>query len=343
MRGKVTLQQIADLAGVSKFAVSRALSGKPGVSPQTRELILKTAGQLGYFDRVRRPPSRVPDPVRGGESALSGTVAVLFPNIRYQNRESPYWGPVFDGIAERLEQIGLDVVTMTEPSDDDVFRVLNPTGLLGTIGVGVISTQMALGVRNKGIPIVMVDHQDPAVVCDTVFMDNFACTRELVGKLIGKGFRAFQFVGQIDYSPSFYERWLGFRSALEDFRLPFAQAPALVGDEAGYPDGIRRAIEAMERMPEVFVCANDATAVTVIEALRARGVRVPEDCAVTGFDNTEQSAACDPPLTTVDVPKRLLGMRAVDKLLWRIRNPDSPPEKTLIYGQTVWRASTERR
>ena len=99
------MQQIADAAGVSKFAVSRALTGKPGVSEHTREMIVRTAGQLGYF---RTEPKRYPGETQIStemkpEAERQGTILILFPNIRSQNRASLYWGPVFDGISAEVE------------------------------------------------------------------------------------------------------------------------------------------------------------------------------------------------------------------------------------------------
>lgn len=327
---RVTIQQIADLAGVSKFAVSRALSGKSGVSEQTREMILKAAGQLGYFKQHR---DYIPD----GEStaaATTGSIVILFPNIRYQNHDSVYWGPIFDGISSRLNEKGLDIITLTEPSSEKVFSLLNPTAIQGIITLGMISTQILLEIKRLNIPTVMVDHADPAFHCDTVFVDNFACMRELTIQLISKGQKRFQFVGGLNYSPSFYDRWLGFRSALEEFQIPYEQHPRLVGSEVN--DELYYVLTEVvdQHLADAYVCANDFNAVTTIQVLREKGIEVPGNCTVTGFDNT-YAHEIEPPILTVDVNKELLGIRAVDKLLWRIANRDSSIEKTLIYSEVV--------
>ncbi|WP_055105497.1 LacI family DNA-binding transcriptional regulator [Paenibacillus ihumii] len=93
------MQQIADMAGVSKFAVSRALSRKTGVSKQTREYIVKVAGELGFFENARHSVPRYVQHLR--DDAMSGTVLVLFPNIRYQNAENKYWRFIYDGIFQK--------------------------------------------------------------------------------------------------------------------------------------------------------------------------------------------------------------------------------------------------
>jgi LacI family transcriptional regulator len=331
MRGKVTMQEISDLAGVSKFAVSRALSGKSGVSADTRELILRAAGQLGYFKNEMKSFSN--DLQEYNVQQVSGTILVLFPNVRLQNQESLYWGPVFEGISTRLNQKGMDILTLTELSPDRMFSLLNPSAIQGVITVGAISTAILLDMNRLHIPVVIVDHQDPAFQCDTVFTDNFSNMKHLTTKLVSKGYKKFQFVGNIGGSQSFFERWLSFRATLEQFGIAHQQMSNLIGPPANEIHDLMDGISE-EEIPEVFVCANDVIAQFTIEAMQKRGIPVPDRCAVTGFDNTNETA---PILATVNVKKELLGMRAVDQMLWRILNKESSFEKKLICGDVIIR------
>lgn len=334
MRGKVTIQQIADLVGVSKFAVSRALAGKSGVSPRTKDMILKAAGQLGYF-KEQPAPSPTPPVLQDFDGlSLSGTVLVLFPNIRYQNQESRYWGPVFDGISSRLNQRGLDIVTLTEPSGDPIFTLLNPKAILGIVTVGTISSTILLEIKRLNIPVVMVDHLDAIFPCDTVFTDNILCMKELMHKLISRGHRRFQFVGNITDAQSFDERWYGFRSALAEAGLEERQIPQLIGSEIDKLEVTLPLVVREHGLPEVFICANDAIAEFAIAALTREGYRVPEDCAVTGFDNTNEML---PLLATVNVDKNLLGMRSVDQLVRRIVSRGGSYERLLLHGEVIVR------
>lgn len=331
---KVTIQEIADFSGVSKFAVSRALSGKSGVSTQTREMILKAAGQLGYFKDTGKSAMLQSSPTYTEGEAHSGAILVLFPNVRYQDADSLYWGPVFNGISARLNQRGADILTLTEPSGEHMFSLLNPKAIGGIVTIGAVSTQILLDIKKLEIPVVMVDHQDPAFQADAVFADNFHCMREMMVKLVSKGYKNFQFVGLIGYAQSFYERWIGFKSVLEDHKLKQEQIPELIGPEIAHIHEAIPKVVASYELPEVFVCTNDTTALFVMEALQKLGIDVPGQVQITGFDNTDESL---PLLATVDVSKELLGMRAVDKLLWRMANPQSNFEKLLIQGEVILR------
>ncbi|MBD2869305.1 LacI family DNA-binding transcriptional regulator [Paenibacillus arenilitoris] len=339
MRKKVTMQEIADMVGVSKFAVSRALSSKPGVSPQTKETILKAAGQLGYFSGGGNNEP-VKSTFKSGiqlrpaqQSGLSGSIVILFPNIRHQNRDNVYWGPVFDGIMNRLNQETLDIVTLTEPSTDNMFSLLNPDAIRGIISIGSISTQILLDIGRLNIPVTMVDHADPAFQCDTVFTDNFGGMRKLMTKLISKGYRKYQFVGSIKDAPSYYERWIAFKTTLEEHDIELKQDPLLIGPEAVDIYMMMPKLS-LDELPEVFVCAHDSSAAFMVEELQKRGIQVPRDCGVTGFDNTNDT---HPILATVNVNMELLGIRAVDQMIWRIMNPDTAPERKLIAGELLVR------
>lgn len=328
MRGKVKVQEIADLAGVSNFAVSRTLNGKPGVSTETRELILRVAGQLGYY---KNEP--ILNEFRESEvQNKPGTILVLFPNVRFQNRESAYWGSIFNGVSEGLNQRGMDILTLTELSSERMFSLINPNEIRGIITIGYITTAILLEIDRLQIPIVMVDHQDPAIKCDTVFADNFSCMRDLTTKLVSKGYKSYQFAGDIGDAQSFLERWLAFRSTLEQFGIELRQVPRLTMALSEEAHAVLDITD--EDLPEVFVCANDRVALYMIEMLERRGIHVPSQCAVTGFDNANRDL---PILATVNINNEMLGKRAVDQMLWRLDNPTMDAERKLISGEIIMR------
>lgn len=331
---KVTIQQIADFTGLSKFAVSRALAGKPGVSSQTRDSILKAAGQLGYF---RNQPQNqragvLVDPA--SPHNWDGTILVLFPNVRYQNRESLYWGPVFDGISDRLNQKGLTILTLTEPDGSSLFSLLKPEAIMGVITVGTVSTSILLDIKRTGIPVVMVDHLDPSVQCDSIFSDNLGSMREIVNRLVLADKKNLQFIGNIRDAQSFYERWLGFSAALADHQIAQQQIPSLISPE---PDELEQVVlEAVAKhgLPDAYVCANDIYAQFTLEILDRHKIAGAEHIVMTGFDNLCEDARI---MFSIDVDKALLGQRAVDQMLWRILNPHTSFERTLIQTKLVSR------
>lgn len=344
---KITMQQIADHLGVSKFVVSKALSGKEGVHEATRARVIEAASQLGYFTQKNRYTydKRFID---AGNNEGKNSVLVLMPNIRYQNKESLYWGKVLEGISQELEVQGLGMIIISEPKGDQILSALNPQGLLGMIGVGQMETSLLLEVRTLGLPMVLVDHEDALIPSDAIFANNMDGMARLVNHLIGLGHRNLHFLGSLSFSRSFRDRWVGYRNILEDHELvpqdshdPMLKLKDI--ESSGYEEEVTNWIKkqkAVGKLPTALVCANDSIAITVIKVLDSLGVGVPQDITVTGFDNIADAANHQPTLTTVDVPKEQLGKRAVVKLLNRVMDQTTPLEKIWVSVELVPRESS---
>lgn len=352
MAKKVTMQKIADHLGVSKFVVSKSLSGKGGVNETTRERVIQAASQLGYFTQKNAYVQNMkrPSPAASGDRNKQ-SVLVLMPNIRSQTQDSLYWGKIVDGIALALDQEGLGMVIVSEHRADNFVNILNPNGLLGLVGVGQISTSLLLEVHRIGLPMVLIDHEDPLIPSDTVFANNIDSMTRLSNHLMGRGHKHLHFIGNIRFSRSFRDRWIGFRSALEESSLnPPSGDDEMLGlegmDDGSFTDEFKAWIAKRKKtnnLPTALVCANDSIALSVSDALKDEGFAIPGDISVTGFDNIEDATRGMPPLTTVHVPKEAMGRAAVERLLDRIHNPAVPLEKILISADIVHRDSVAER
>ncbi|WP_410767942.1 LacI family DNA-binding transcriptional regulator [Fontibacillus sp. BL9] len=345
---KITMQQIADHLGVSKFVVSKALSGKGGVNEITKNRVIQAASQLGYFAQKNaymknQSLSQQPTSFAGKQSVI-----VLMPNIRFQTKDSLYWGKILEGVSEELESRGLGMVIVSESRVDHFIHVLNPEGILGMIGVGQIDSSLLLEVHRLGIPMVLVDHEDSLIPTDTVFANNGDSISRLCNHLFGLGHTRLHFIANIQFSRSFRDRWSGFREALEQNGLetPRVDDPML---QLNGVDTGEFAIDFEEwilnrkknrQMPTALVCANDSIAIRVEEVLKRIGIEVPGQITVTGFDNIDDAYRSEPPITTVHVPKEAMGRRAVRKLIERIENPEQVYEKVLVSAELVHREST---
>jgi len=344
MAKKVTMQQIADYLGVSKFVVSKALSGKQGVSDVTRAKVLETASKLGYYPSKNNENTTQTTSLSSSSSNQGDkqVVLVLMPNIRFQTTQSSYWGKIINGISFSLEKHRVGMVIITENNIESLARVLNPEAIVGVISVGVVSTSLLLEINRLNIPLIMVDYEEALIQCDTIFHNNFDSSWNLTNYLLGLGHNELQFVGDIKYSRSFYDRFLGFRSSLEehDISIPLDKRLYRIDMTAvreHFEDWVNTNVSSL---PTVFVCANDNIAQKVIAVLTKRNFQVPKDISVTGFDNQEATYLESPTITTVNVAKIELGKRAVEMLFRRIAEPESSFEKVLLAGNMMLREST---
>ncbi|WP_246578793.1 LacI family DNA-binding transcriptional regulator [Cohnella xylanilytica] len=346
----MTMQQVADRVGVSKFAVSQALSGKPGVAEETRMRIVQAANELGYFRKAKPgKKSAFPPDARGAPGSDKNTVIILMPNVRFQSRESQFWGKIIDGVSAALAEREVGVMMVTENYSERAIKSINPDGVLGLIGIGYIATQLLLEIRHAGIPFVLVDHEDPLIPSDTVFMNNYDCMRQMTSVVVQAGHRDLRFVGNPNYSRSFQDRWIGFKTTLEEAGLAVPvpeNDPLMLLEEHAYLviGQVIPELVARKKLPSAFVCANDFFAYLLMRSLADNGVQLPGDVSVTGFDHTdEETDARLPSLCTIHVPNAFMGRRAVEALFTRLRDPERPYEKTLINGNLVLRDSLANR
>ncbi|WP_334072078.1 MULTISPECIES: LacI family DNA-binding transcriptional regulator [Paenibacillus] len=345
---KITMQQIADHLGVSKFVVSKALSGKGGVNEVTRNRVIQAASQLGYFAQKNAYIKNQALPQQTAPTPGKQSVIVLMPNIRFQTKDSLYWGKILEGISTELESRGFGMVIVSDSRMDQFIHVLNPDGILGMIGVGQIDSALLLEVHRLGISMVLVDHEDALIPTDTIFANNGDSMMRLCNHLIGLGHKELYFLSNLSFSRSFRDRWTGFREAMElnGLKTQPANDPLLwlEGiDTGGYREELAGWLEMKKReqmLPTALVCANDSIAVQTISILQELGVSVPEQISVTGFDNIDDAYHSNPALTTVNVPKEAIGRRAVKKLMERIEHPDFKIEKVLVTAELVHRGST---
>lgn len=355
MAKKVTMQQIANYLGVSKFVVSKALSGKGGVSEATKEKVIEAAAQLGYF--AQRPSGKPPKQERmnAAVEGMKQSVLVLMPNIRFQTKESLYWGRILDGISAELNKRGIGMVILSEQNAEHLTGLINPDAIMGMIGVGEISSEMLLDIHRLGMTMVLVDHENDLLPLDSIFADNFEAVFRLTKQLLAMGKDNIMFAGDIQFSRSFYDRFLGYRAAIElttggsnrpdtvklsNYGLNHSLLKLDGLETEHFIDSFRRWLKELPELPQAVICANDKIALGLLHVLKEKGIDVPQQVAVTGFDNIEDSYMSELPLTTVHVPKEMLGKNAVERLINRLQHPEEPIVKLLVKSDIIYREST---
>lgn len=344
---KVTMQRIADYVGVSKYVVSKTLSGKKGVSKETRKRVLKAAAELGYV-APQKPNTGVKNiedtaSPKAEDRSDKNMYLVIMQNVHVQTKESPFWGEIIDGISSTVDKKGCKMVLLTEINTGSIQRVVHLSEFAGVITVGYISTNILIEIMNDGLPLVMIDHEDSLIPCDTIFSNNYDASFQLTNYLIGLGHQRIQFVGDIHYSRSFYERFSGVRDCLKDKDMDndFDERLTNIKGNNFYDEfNSWTSSQSEDTFPSAFICANDQIARTVIDLLTEGGYQVPADVSVTGFDNTTFSYTASPTITTVNVARKEMGKRSVEILMKRIQEKDASLEKTMLIGHMIHREST---
>ena len=323
----VTIYEVAARADVSIATVSRVLRGTSSVAPDTRRRVLDAV------DGLRYRPSRLGRSLAERRHAAHG---IVFPDL-----SGPYFAEVVLGYEEVAAELGRSVLilaTHERPTARDLVLDL-ASRVDGMVVLGrTVDNSVVRDIAATGRGLVLLAR--PAVAgVDSITADNVEGARTLVRHLVSQGHRTFTFLGDEASSPDTHARWVAFRDTLRELgvRPPTRPVRCPLDEEAGYRAAAR--VLARRTLPDVLVCANDEIALGALLAAEARGIAVPADIAVTGWDDIMAARHARPALTTVRQPMRELGARAARLLHARVEGRASAPWHEVLPTQLVVRSS----
>jgi len=328
---RTSQSDIARTLGISKNAVSLALSGNPGVSDETRDAVRKTAEELGYRKKVRQTRS----------SSQLQTVALVFNEGLLHFPETMFFGPVIQHLQKEFQARGYNLMVFGI-SDDDEQAMRLPAWPAGAVqGIIVLSRfgpQFVAALQSRA-PIVWVDHYDDSLACDKVLTENRLGAFLAVDYLAKLGHQAIGFFGAVHLSPSYAERLRGYRSALDRHQL--TEEASWVWSEADVDSSkIFAFLEGLKHMPTAWFCVNDVLSVNLLRVLQDRGVSVPQEVAVLGFDDLQIAQTTQPGVSSMHVHVPYYATRVGAVLSARLEDPLRPIEVVRIMPTLMVRGST---
>jgi LacI family transcriptional regulator len=333
---KVTIQEIADKANVSPSTVSRVLRGTTSVSGKKHQAVLDAVRQLDYR------PNIFAQSLASGQSM---TVGVLT-----QNFGSPFYDGILRGILEGLEHsnywpLFADGRWQTEV-EERAMTMLIDRRVDGLIIVGGQTPEEDIAELANDTPVITVARRLPTLPERCIYVDNFDAAYRATTYLLEQGHRDIAHItAPMSYAPAvddIAERFQGYKQALADAGIPF-DPRLLVEGNLRQQSGVL-AVEMLLRCGRSFsaiFAANDQMAFGARLALFRRGIRVPEEVALVGFDDEMSAAYMIPPLTTVRQPSVELGQAAAAAILALISGKQ--PDITHVHrGELIIRESVAR-
>jgi DNA-binding LacI/PurR family transcriptional regulator len=308
----VTLKQVAEVSGVSVRTVSNVVNGFHYVAPQTRRRVQSAIDALGY-----RPNAAA----RSLRTGRTGLLALVVPELT-----QPYFAELARAVVRHATAAGYTVVLDQTDADRDRELDLLADQPRRTMFDGLILNPLTLTSADipaqPARPIVLLGERAIATSADHVHIDNVAAARAATQHLIDLGRRHVAVIGTQDIpsGQSARLRLQGAMLALAEAGLP--AHPALLHPANSYTRdaGYRAMLEVLAtgRPVDAVFCFNDSMAIGALRALRERGVNVPDDVAVVGFDDIEEGRFSAPPLTTIRPDKDAIARIAVERLVARI-------------------------
>jgi DNA-binding LacI/PurR family transcriptional regulator len=329
-----TMRDVASAAGVSLSTVSLVVNGKPGVSLERRERVLKVIKELNYIKGGRKKS--------GVETKIIG---LLMESLSEASRSDGFYLRIVSGIEETAYDLGYQVLLhVYRPTIDPLnsIRELMGRDVDGLIiaNDGDITPNVIQNLAEAGIPLVLVENFQNFPI-HAVTADNFTAGRVMTEYLIRLGHKRIGALGgPLKYS-SLCDRMHGYQIAMIENGLPLdpslQPSPVSGNPRKGYVQ--MQKLIALSEPPTAVFAVSDRAAFGAMEAIKDAGLVCPDDMSVVGIDDVRDSAFSTPPLTTFSVPKFGLGKTAVLILHNLTLDKSIPPARTVLLGNILVRQS----
>ncbi|MGM0880318.1 MAG: LacI family DNA-binding transcriptional regulator [Bacillota bacterium] len=327
---KSTIYDIARLAGVSTATVSKVINNTGRISDQTRERINRIMEDLNYRPNVLASAMK-------GKSTYQ--IAFLIPDI-----DNPIYAQYLKHIEAYGQELGYNIVLCS--TDNDFAKETRHITLLRQRRVdGFIiaskfkNDELLKQLVEEGFPIALFAHERPGISIDSVTVDDYMGGYLASKHLHSLGHRKIGVVGEDSISSD--ERIRGYKFALSEANIPIDNKLIVVGgatlQEAEQSAAVL--LDSEERPSAIFGC-NDILAIGVMQAAKARGIRIPEQLSVIGFDDTPLCSIVSPRLSSISLPVRELGKHVTDIIISKIEHSDTVKQRIRLLPELAVRDST---
>lgn len=328
----ITLQKVAQHAGVSLSTASLVVRGSQSISAPTREKVLLAIKELGYvYDRM----------AANLRSRSSSTVGLIIMELA-----NPFYSELLVGIHQELDRFGYTVILGTTFDSLAIQERLLSTMLEHRVGGIILSAvpgspaEPIDRIRQLGVPVVLVGRKPPNGTFDYVGIDNVKGGELAVSHLITKGHRRIAMLGGFSQLSSWQGRKQGYDNALRDASIPVDENLVLESSatrQGGF-DTVQKALR-LKDPPTAAFCYNDTIAIGATLKMRELGLVPGYDMALVGFDDIPEASIFSPKLTTVSSAILQMGENAARLLNSRIENPKMSPQNVILEPKLLIRES----
>lgn len=327
---KPTIYDVAKLAGVSAATVSKVINNKGRISEETKERVNRIMEELNY------QPNFLASAMKGKSTYQ---IALLIPDM-----ENPIYAQYLKQIEERGQELGYNIVLCSTDNDSDKearhITLLRQQRVDGFIIASKFKNDDILKeLIRENFPVVLFAHERPEISIDSVTADDYMGGYLAVEHLLKLGHNRIGFLGEESLSSE--ERVRGYKAALSATDIPVHEDLIVVGGSSlREAEASAAALLDREDKPSAIFGSNDVLAIGVVKAAKARGIRVPEELSVIGFDDTPLCSIISPNLSSVSMPVRELGQYVTDMIIRKIEHTDAAKQRIRMLPSLASREST---
>lgn len=332
---QLTIEDIARLAGVSRSTVSRVINGQPSVRQEVRDRVQAVIAEHKYAPQAA---------ARQLVTQRTRTIGLILPDSAYQMFGNPIFAQMGQGVSQVCAQkgyISMQFMGQRNMEEQTLYNLLRSRPFDGVVLIsGEYEDPRPGFLRNAGIPYVRIGRDPNHDDMKYVDIDNIAAARAAVEHLVKLGHRRIAMIKGMGTDTSSADRFEGYKQALQGAGIALDEQ--LVGDGdwtavCGYT--ITRRFLELDSPPTALFSSNDMMAAGVVRAVHERGLKVPDDLALVGFDDLDQTTMIFPELTTVRQPCVDMGARAAEILINQLENENEEPEHVILPTTLVIRSS----
>ena len=338
MKKRPTIKDVAKQAGLSLSTVSLVINKSGYVSKETREKVLHVVKDLGYH------PSRA---AKGLASRTSGNIGFILSENHFSQAE-PFYTRIFLGTEFEARHHNFYILLTTVGNQfreqESAPRFLLERNVDGVIIAGKIHEKLVDYIDQLGIPMMLVDYVFPKKRISSVLIDNRKGGHLAVQHLLSIGHREIGFVGGDITHPSIAERFLAYKETLVEHGIaPNQQLIVTTETDTRVNNGVKAIQKMLDHggKPTAVFAANDAMAIGCMQHVKQRGMKIPDDIAIVGFDDIESSSHVEPRLTTIKVFKEEMGAVAVQRLVDAVKTKSRTIVNTYVPVELISRGSTQ--
>ena len=335
---EVTIYDLAEILNISASTVSRGLRNHPGINKNTKERIRRAAHTMGYQHNTFASSLR---------KKHTNTIGVVLPRL-----DSYFMSTVIAGMEKVANKEGYNLII--SQSQESAKKEIDSISALYNSRVDGVLVSLAYDTENldhfntffnKGIPVIffdrVIDHPD----CTNIVIDNFKAGYDATTHLITQGCKRIIYIGGNLQRNVYNDRYKGYKKALVDKGIPLNKDLVIINrlNEQSSIETVKKIIK-MYPLPDGIFTANDTSAVAIVCELKKAGIRIPDEIAVSGFNNDPISRVVEPNLTTIHYPGQKMGEVAAITLINILKNPGSVKLNTIVLNhELIIRESSLRK
>lgn len=307
---QVSMQMIADALDISKNSVSQALRNEGGVSEETKKIVHAKAEELGYkYTKQKRKEK--------------GCFLILATDFAFS--QVSFFGQIIRSIEYTVthEKYKAERVVITGDMMENQVLPGNLSKYDGLFIISHITDEYISLLTQQDIPCVVVDHHSQKFLADCILTNNRDGAYEAVKYLINHNNKNIGFIGDINFSPSYFERYRGYVRTLEEFKLPVNIEYQITEIEENQAILFSK-LKEIKIMPDAWFCVNSGLAYILNYYLQSEGYEVPKDINIICFDNTEFTQMANPKITNISIDLEFMGKQAVLSMFERLKYPNMP-------------------